>query len=468
MKKLSIFILIMTILLSFGATSWAGELEIHGELINDLIIEESENNADKKYFKNLDKNNLLTGNIFNLILEKELGFEGNVYLKTQFSKKYNGEKVAQIRQGYLDYYTKNADFRIGKQMIRWGTGYRFKPNDVFNPNDMTGLKEYFDRLAINAVKMNYYFPNRSELAFVFTPEAKPQKLKEEKIDSIFSQTKMEVGSQTYAQLMQNPTFSNLKNLLASQNIDINQSTVQDWITPEIDEGENEVESGQIGLRFTKRGVKGFDYSFMLFRSRNKTFTLDQKSFAANLGEEIAEVGNEVTNYLNNGMRSKALDAIENHELPIKYIYPHATRIGFSTIGQLGNQNVWLDLNYIIYDEDRYQDGGYYVIGHDLKFANDLYITNQLTYAKPMREKDDDLITFNWIAEYPILQKHNLNVTTVYDITNDGFYIEPQFDYQLTKSAELQLGFTWRGAEETGDPMAALGQDRVYSRLKVNF
>ena len=451
-----------------GANSSAQELEIHGEFVNTLIMEESERNVDKKYFTNLDKNDVLTEQRLNLILEKSLGMSGNLYLETKFAKDYNGEDIAEVEEGYLDYYTKQADFRIGKQMIKWGTGYRIKPNDVFNPNDMTGLKPYFDRLAINAVKANYYLPNRSELAFVFTPKAKPREFREDMMDAIYTQTKAQVGSQTYAQLMQDPAFSNFKSLLGKQGINLDQSTVQNWVSPEVEEIDNNLENAQLGMKFTKRGVKGFDYSLMLFRTRNKTFTLDQESFAEGLGGEVKEVVNEAMGYLERGMGGKALDAIENHQIPIKYIYPEATRVGFSTIGQLGGQNVWFDLNYSIYDEDKYQDGGFYVIGHDYQFKNDLYIATQATFSRALREETDDNITYNFLAEYPILKKHELNCTVVYDVKDGGFYIEPQFNYHLNKSSELQFGLTWLRAENEDDLIAHYGQDRIYSRLKVNF
>ncbi|MFO7818778.1 MAG: hypothetical protein R6V17_00940 [Halanaerobacter sp.] len=468
MRKMSVSVVLLTILLTFGTNSSAQELEIHGELINDLIVEESERRADKKYFTDLGENDILTGHNLNLILEKKLGLKGNLYLETKFLKDYNGEEDIEINRGYLDYYTKRADFKIGKQMIKWGTGYRIKPNDVFNPNDMTGLKPFFDRLAINAVKANYYLPNRSELAFVVTPKAKPREFRDYTLKSISNQTELGVGKQTYAQLMHNPSFTEFKDLLGSQGIDINQDTVQNWISPEIDNVDDKIDERQLGIRYTKRGVKGFDYSLMLFRSRNKTFTVDEEAFAKNLPNEIEEVVGETTTYLKKGMKNEALETIKNHEIPVKYVYPEATRVGFSTIGQIGGQNVWLDLNYSIYDEDKYKNGGFYVIGHDWQFDNGLYVTNQFTLSQKMQEDGDDISTYNFLAEYPILKKHKLKLISLYDIEGDGIFIEPQFDYQINKSSKLQFGFTWLMAEDEGDLVASYGQDRIYSRLKVNF
>ena len=465
---MNVLVIVLTILLTFGTNSFAQELEIHGELINDLIVEESERNIDKKYFTNPSKHDTLTAHKLNLILEKDLGLRGNIYLETKFLKDYNGEEDIEVNRGYLDYYTKQADFRIGKQMIKWGTGYRIKPNNVFNPNDMTGLKPFFDRLAINAVKANYYLPNRSELAFVVTPKASPREFRDQTIKSVNNQTQLAVGKQTYARLMQNPSFTKFKGFLESQGIDVNQDTVQNWISPEIESIDDKINERQLGLRYTKRGIKGFDYSLMLFRSRNKTFTVDEESFSENLPSEIEEVVTETTTYFKKGMKNEALETIKNHEIPVKYVYPEATRVGFSTIGQIGGQNVWLDLNYSIYDEDKYKNGGFYVIGHDWKFNNGLYVTNQFTLSQAMQEGGKDIFSYNFLAEYPILNKHELNSIFVYDIENNGAYIEPQFNYHISKSSELQFGFSWLIAENEDDLVAHYGQDRIYSRLKVNF
>ncbi|MBM7557345.1 hypothetical protein [Halanaerobacter jeridensis] len=400
-----------------------------------------------------------------MILEKELGFSGNIYVKAQLEQKYNGENIAKIDQGYLDYYTKNVDFRVGKQIIRWGTGYRFKPNDVFNPNDMTGYKAFFDKMAINAVKANYYLPNRSEISLVVTPESKVQKMGLEKENDVAKRTAAEFGVQTYQQLIQDPNFKALLDAWSNYGINIDENTVQNWMAPEYDKP---LDNPQVGLRFTKRGVKGFDYSVMLSQTTEKTIVLDKKFFQETLPQELTNLTNKTNGYLTKGMLGKALDVVENYEIPIKYVYPEITNIGFSAIGQVGKQNVWIDMNYSIFGEEEYLDGGYYVIGHDMKLANNLYLTNQLTYAAPILKGDDELITLNWIFEYPINNKHEFILTSMYDISNNGFSLEPQFNYQLNKSSQLQLGLTWLGAEEEGDPMTWFSKDRVYSRLKVDF
>ncbi|MBM7557344.1 hypothetical protein [Halanaerobacter jeridensis] len=46
LKKINVVVLTVAVLLTFTVHSFAGDLEIHGEFINDLILEE-----EKKYWR---------------------------------------------------------------------------------------------------------------------------------------------------------------------------------------------------------------------------------------------------------------------------------------------------------------------------------------------------------------------------------------------------------------------------------
>src|SRR5690606_15639622 len=70
---------------------------------------------------------------FELNVEKRLGFDGKVYAGFDGRVPAGGEAQLKLREVYADLYLANSDWRIGRQVISWGTADGFNPTNVINP-----------------------------------------------------------------------------------------------------------------------------------------------------------------------------------------------------------------------------------------------------------------------------------------------------------------------------------------------
>lgn len=106
-------------------------------------------------------------------LEKDYNFTGGIYLDIQLKSysEFNGENKNRetelsLEEGYLDYYTKNIDWRVGKEIIDWGSSYNIKPSNYFNPIDFSALNPLESREGINLIKAKYYIENDKKLSSI--------------------------------------------------------------------------------------------------------------------------------------------------------------------------------------------------------------------------------------------------------------------------------------------------------------
>lgn len=111
--------------------------------------------------------------ILNLQLERNYNFTGGIYLDIQLESysEFNGinknrETELSLEEGYLDYYTKNIDWRAGKEIIDWGSSYNIKPSNYFNPIDFSAINPLESREGINLIKAKYYLGNDKELTSI--------------------------------------------------------------------------------------------------------------------------------------------------------------------------------------------------------------------------------------------------------------------------------------------------------------
>lgn len=84
-----------------------------------------------------------------------------------------------LREAYLDLYTKNIDFRIGKQQIIWGKADGVFITDVVSPKNLREflLWDFSEiRMGVTAVNTEYYFASGQSLTFVWIPVFSPTKV----------------------------------------------------------------------------------------------------------------------------------------------------------------------------------------------------------------------------------------------------------------------------------------------------
>jgi hypothetical protein len=364
-RDIKFLILIACLLLTFTSTALASQLEISGSLKGDLIV-------------STDDGKLTDQEKVNLILEKGFGFDAEMYIDLGFREDHNNADT-DINEAYLNYYTDNMDWRIGKQLINWGSSYKLQPTDYFNPVDRTALKPLDEKLGVEAVKGIYYAPNGLEITGVVVPFFKADKLS---------------------------TF--IPNLRAV---------------------EDNVENMQEGFKVTKRSFKGFDLSLSGYHG------FDRKP-------------------INNNM---------------DFIYPELNRIGFDLIGDIGEMGVWTELAYAIYQDEEFDNGLETTLGADYKWSNDLYLVLQAYYQQGRLSSENDTKVFNLHFDKPIFNFHQVEGNFIYEFETETIVLEPQFNYSLANSIELQIGGTYINSQnDDALIVATFGQDRVYTRLNIEF
>ncbi|MFN2340513.1 MAG: DUF1302 family protein [Halanaerobium sp.] len=145
-----IYILILTLILSFLFTLRLGASSFSGELSSFLIYEQETERWQDQSFLELD-------------FQQDLSFDLNYYIKgilnlesyyQQHQKKR--ELDLELKEAYLNYYTANIDWRLGKQNFSWGSSYNLNPLNYFNPVDQSALDPFQSRKAVTGIKAAYY------------------------------------------------------------------------------------------------------------------------------------------------------------------------------------------------------------------------------------------------------------------------------------------------------------------------
>lgn len=74
-----------------------------------------------------------------------------------------------LDNAYVTLYAKHLTVRIGKQQLPWGTGYTWNPTDIFNAKNT--LDPTYEKVGVNAFKMEFPFATEGLVTAIFTPEA---------------------------------------------------------------------------------------------------------------------------------------------------------------------------------------------------------------------------------------------------------------------------------------------------------
>lgn len=84
---------------------------------------------------------------------------------------------ASLREGYLDLALRDADFRLGKQIVKWGRADTINPTDNLTPSDYTLLYPEDDDLksGISAAKATYNAAGYA-LTGIWLPRFKPSRI----------------------------------------------------------------------------------------------------------------------------------------------------------------------------------------------------------------------------------------------------------------------------------------------------
>ncbi len=125
-------------------------------------------------------------NFFN-VYNPAAGQQYSIYNKQSDFKRDEISKypTVNLRECYVDLYSKYVTFRAGQQIISWGEIEGIEtPSDVVIPWDYTTMSNYFEysRLSVGAANLSFHFA-KQQLQFIWMPIFQPSKLP---LDSLYN------------------------------------------------------------------------------------------------------------------------------------------------------------------------------------------------------------------------------------------------------------------------------------------
>lgn len=113
---------------------------------------------------------------FENALKLDFDWTGEDYLSGRFITRGSYELLQNdfnlsLIEGYLDFYTEDTDWRIGKQLIFWGSTDGYSPTDNINPYNYYILSQELEdkREAVFAIRGDIYF-DKGKLQLVYSPQ----------------------------------------------------------------------------------------------------------------------------------------------------------------------------------------------------------------------------------------------------------------------------------------------------------
>jgi hypothetical protein len=463
MKK-NVVMLVLGLLLVTGGTVVA-ETDISGTLKTDLIW-------------NADAEELLDEETFNLVIERQFGFDADLKVDLQIDSYRSGQRVVTTSEGaisgelpqmtretevglneaYVNYYTTNIDWKLGKQELNWGSAYKLQPTDYFSPQDLTDLDPLAEKIGIKAVQGTYYAEQDVELAGVVVPFFARHKSREvEQVKRINEQSK-QIDKQLELAFKEAAVEYPFVGEDYGKGLSIGQIQTEKI--------KDKLENAQAGAKFTKRRLGDFDLSLTAYRGRDKLPVVAEKKTEELLEKYIKYYGKELEK--GNSEPKSFTEYYSEDEFNL-IVYPEASRVGFDLIGDLGQVGVWTELTYSFYNDNQFDDRLEAAVGADRRFSNDLYLVGQYYHREGRIDSEEDVNLINIYFDKPVGAYHEIEVTSLYEFETETYMIEPQFNYSLANSTVLEIGATYLENSNKGAGLTSfLSDDKVYTRLRVDF
>ncbi|MCF7805911.1 MAG: hypothetical protein K9N46_16265 [Candidatus Marinimicrobia bacterium] len=370
----------------------------------------------------------------NLYFDKSLGQDAGMHLDVELNSYGTNSVTPLFQEAYVDYYTDYIDWRFGKQVISWGSAYQLNPTSYFNPYDLTIINPGEKRMGVIAASARYYGPQRIEIAGAITPFHSTHQLPPGSERMLLAQTAAQV-TQGLNQSVPGITISPDPNNPYS--IPVVPSTL-------------EKTSG--GFQVTKRGLWNFDVSLSGYHGYGKFFGVDEEA-----------TGNSITVIPGQPNQTDPLATVY-------FYYPEVNRVGLDIIGTLGDAGIWVEGIQNRYTNDHLDNAFSVVGGADYRFANDLYLVGQGLYIQGRSEDEDDVTALMIHGTKTVFGFHGIELTGLYDLESESYFLQPQFNYSLGNAVALEFGGTLvhLNNAQYGSLFSEMIGDRVYGRLTVDF
>ncbi len=171
--------IILVLLLIFSVGYIFAETSLEGELKSDVRAKlkkgdylYNEENLLLKYKADLSDN--LAG--YASLNFRYQNFP-SVTTPADLNNRYNVEPLElQLKEAYIDYYGflfSKLDLRAGKQRIAWGTADKMNPTDNLNPDDLTDIFDFGEKIPTPAVKATFYLSDDFSLQGIWLPYFTP-------------------------------------------------------------------------------------------------------------------------------------------------------------------------------------------------------------------------------------------------------------------------------------------------------
>ena len=429
--------------------------------LNNEEIYEGLTELNMEFTKDFGMNKKLYLNpVFKLKLSENARFE-----ETGLNEKpFEDNDYDFLREGYMDIYLKNADIRVGKQNVDWGSAYELNPTDVINPIDFTAEEPTSAELGVPAVKTDYYFNFNTSLSGVLVTKHRasliPKTVENMINDTAENMIYKEIYSQIYEQNKNKSSAQTTTNSIMKNNFTINEAEERKIL--------DSSDSPEFALQLTRRNFNGYDLSLNYFKGYEDLplIVSDYEDVKAELGQIIKETTS--TN-------------ISSETTSIDFGYKKTQALGFSGRGSLGSMGVWTEINYNINeDEEKKLDA---IIGGDYTFGNNLYTVAQLFYrsyndyeindilknaGKETLLKDQTYLLLH--GDIPFRSIHKFNTDLIVDLGGNGYMLNPEVELSLGTDYSLDLGAIIMDQDDTKDfsTLNMLGNEKTYVEFTWNF
>lgn len=358
-------------------------------------------------------------------------------------------------EGYINFSSQNCDFRIGKQIVRWGKTDELSPLDIINPQEYEEfvLSKLNDRkIPIFLAKINYYLGGYN-LEGVFIPFFKESHIPSFNSDwAAFDHLKEAVAKSTAPSLM--------KGLINSTDV-------------RIDKPARTFDNCSFGLRVL-RTLGRFDLGVSYLYTRNTLPTVDSVLFK---GEGNRSIGSmeQLLGFF------QGIDPASLSDVDITYQYKRMNVFGGEMETTWGNVGIRAELAYFhkisFANRERSKvdkDFVHYVIGADYTWGENLY-TN-LQFSQQIVPNYEELLwqkkitsAFNGTIRKEFMQGFLIPELYFYWNTTDGdYYLNPFVTYKYSDNISLIGGVYFLGGERDTLFGSFKDNNEIYFSLKFTF
>jgi len=339
--------------------------------------------------------------------ERRLGPDGKVHIDVDGRVAAAGEPSEwQLGEAYLDWYTDTTDWRIGRQVVSWGTADGINPTNVINPRgplspaSLSLSSGELKGAPLLALLGSYYLPSGGSLTAVAVTEYVPAPDGQRLLEALAARVGAQLGGGPLPVAGPGP-------LPAGEQFE--------WAV----RGETLVGGHNVYVSY----FRGWD------------------DYPAAWIEYVPT---------------------PDGPLPARIVAAHrrGQKIGLATAGTLGDAGVWTEVGYTIPDELSGLDAagalssneGYIeaVVGADYTFANGLTLSAQIIHTgggsllSPYRAPGQDVDPQTYglvIGRYAPAQGHQLEGAALANLGDGGIMVIGRYTYDITQATKLTLGAT---------------------------